>query len=339
MELPENTQVHQGAEQMSPENGTRSKLGPLPRRGRWVAGGALASLAVVVLGFTSPALAGAATSQNAGTAQAGALGGDKCKDDKENRYGDYGVLGDKDKDKNKDKCKGPKGDTGNTGDTGAKGDTGNTGDTGAKGDTGNTGDTGAKGDTGPKGDTGTGGTGAKGDTGNTGNTGDTGAKGDTGNTGNTGNTGPCVSVTAAKSNGSEQFVGALFNGTAFYGRRDVAGNPDGPDTTAITHGPANTAGWGDLSTISGYPTEPVCAIALDTDGSDAYFKIITVNGNIFTLHCDTGGQAIECPAPAQGNDPASTWRQVTDLPNSPLIAPRSKGFSPLIDKGLSKSHK
>ncbi|MET7663387.1 hypothetical protein ABZS99_31805 [Streptomyces sp. NPDC005463] len=85
---------------MSPENGTQSKLGPLPRRGRWIAGGAVASLAVVVLGFTSPALATAAASQKAGVAQ----GGDKCKDKEDRLYGDPGVRGDKDK----DKCKGPK---------------------------------------------------------------------------------------------------------------------------------------------------------------------------------------------------------------------------------------
>ncbi|MFF1459340.1 hypothetical protein ACFVXT_28650, partial [Bacillus cereus] len=110
---------------MSPENGTQSKLGPLPRRGRWIAGGAVASLAVVMLGFSSPALALAATSHKAGVAQ-GAQGGDKCKDKKDRVYGDPGVLGDKDK--GKDKCKGPKGDTGNTGNTGNTGDTGNTGE-------------------------------------------------------------------------------------------------------------------------------------------------------------------------------------------------------------------
>ncbi len=59
-----------------------------------------------------------------------------------------------------------KGDTGDTGPTGAKGDTGAAGPTGAKGDTGAAGPTGAKGDTGD-----TGPTGAKGDTGAAGPTG------------------------------------------------------------------------------------------------------------------------------------------------------------------------
>jgi Collagen triple helix repeat (20 copies) len=46
---------------------------------------------------------------------------------------------------------GPKGDKGDTGNTGAKGDKGDTGNTGAKGDKGDTGDTGPKGDKGPAG--------------------------------------------------------------------------------------------------------------------------------------------------------------------------------------------
>ena len=120
---------------------------------------------------------------------------------------------------------------------------------------------------------------------------------------------------------------------AFYGRRDVAGGGNSPETTAITHGSGNTAGWGNLSTITGYPTEPVCGIAMDANGSDVYYKIITTNGNVFTLHCNANGQSLVCPGTG------SQWRQVTDLPNSPLIVPRRNGFSPLIDKGLSKSYK
>ena len=86
--------------------------------------------------------------------------------------------------------KGPKGDTGATGETGPKGDTGATGpkgDTGAtgaqgpKGEKGDKGDTGATGETGPKGDTGA--TGPKGDTGATGAQGPKGEKGDKGDTG------------------------------------------------------------------------------------------------------------------------------------------------------------
>ncbi|MGW1704329.1 hypothetical protein ACWCP8_01910 [Streptomyces sp. NPDC002206] len=346
---------------MSPENGTPSRLGPLPRRGKQLAGGAVASLALVMIGFTSPALAIAASSHTAGVTPVGAQSADKCKDkDKKHRYGAAGALGDngkdKDKCKDKDKNKGKKGNTGATGATGATGDTGNTGDTGATGDTGNTGntgntgdtgDTGATGDTGNTGNTGdtgntgntgdTGNTGATGDTGNTGdtgatgdtgntgatgdtgNTGDTGATGDTGNTGNTGDTGPCISVDSVRPNGNEQFLGALFNGVPFYGRRDTRAAAGGDNNANITHGSANDDGWGDLSTIKGFPDDKtVCGISVDgAQGNDAFYKIITTDGDVFTLHCKTNGDAIQCPAlDAEGN-PTSQWTEVSDLPNSP----------------------
>ena len=92
---------------------------------------------------------------------------------------------------------GPQGEKGDTGDTGAQGPKGDTGDTGPKGDKGDKGDTGSKGDKGDKGDTGdTGPTGPQGPKGDTGDTGPTGPKGDTGDTGpqgpkgDTGDTGP-----------------------------------------------------------------------------------------------------------------------------------------------------
>ena len=45
---------------MSPDNRTASPLGPLPRRGKWMAGGALASLALVLAaGVVSPVAAAA----------------------------------------------------------------------------------------------------------------------------------------------------------------------------------------------------------------------------------------------------------------------------------------
>ena len=71
--------------------------------------------------------------------------------------------------------KGPKGDKGNTGDTGPQGPKGDTGATGSQGPKGNTGDTGPRG---PKGDTGP--RGPKGDTGGTGSQGPKGDKGSDG---------------------------------------------------------------------------------------------------------------------------------------------------------------
>ncbi|WP_327414984.1 hypothetical protein [Streptomyces sp. NBC_01233] len=65
---------------MSPENRTRSVPGPLPRRRTWRKGGTLASLALVMVGITSPAFAAAQGMQVADTvSSASPTGGDECK--------------------------------------------------------------------------------------------------------------------------------------------------------------------------------------------------------------------------------------------------------------------
>ncbi|MEU1402366.1 hypothetical protein ABZ471_08355 [Streptomyces sp. NPDC005728] len=86
----------------------------------------------------------------------------------------------------------------------------------------------------------------------------------------------------------EQFLAALVNGVPFAGRRpNTNTNPDNPN---IVSGPANTAGWIDLSTITGFPTNsPVCDVSVDAQGSDAFYKIITQGGSVYTLHCAANG--------------------------------------------------
>ncbi|MFF8400571.1 hypothetical protein ACF1AB_00595 [Streptomyces sp. NPDC014846] len=120
-------------------------------------------------------------------------------------------------------------------------------------------------------------------------------------------------VDSTQPNGNEQFIAALVNGVPFAGRRpDINTTPDNP---AIVSGPANTAGWTNLSTITGFPTNsPVCDVSVDGNGSDAFFKIITQGGSVYTLHCAANGTSLVCPAPAQGNDPQSQWTAVSPQP-------------------------
>ncbi|MEU4032609.1 hypothetical protein [Streptomyces collinus] len=120
-------------------------------------------------------------------------------------------------------------------------------------------------------------------------------------------------VDSTQPNGMEQYLAALVNGTPFAGRRpNINATPDNPN---IVSGPANTPGWTDLSTIAGYPTNsPVCDVSVDANGSDAFYKIITQGGSVYTLHCAANGTALVCPAPAQGNVPQSRWTAVTPQP-------------------------
>ncbi len=141
---------------MNPDRGHRSTLGPLPRRGRWTAGGAMASLVLVMVGFSSPALATAAPQPEASVSQAGP----------EPDWGYGGVP------------------TGPAGPAGPAGPTGPTGPAGIAGPTGSTGPAGIAGPTGATGPTGIDGpTGATGPTGSAGTTGATGATGPTGSAG------------------------------------------------------------------------------------------------------------------------------------------------------------
>ncbi|MFD7442555.1 hypothetical protein [Streptomyces sp. NPDC059909] len=275
---------------MSPENRTPSVLGPLPQRGRWIAGGAMASVALVVLGFTTSAAAvGQSVKAPAKLSPAQSpTGDDECDED---RYAlalpsFMGAMGDDYDDEDYDKCKkkvGPTGATGNTGDTGPKGDTG---DTGPKGDTG---DTGATGDTG-----GTGGTGPKGDTGDTGATGDT---------GDTGDTGACVDIDSYAPNNAEEFSAVLTaTGDYFVGQRlhegaydlDGDGVPDGLDDAdgdGIEYEATGPYVWQNISDGDpnpGFPANP-CAVSITSQGNSAFAKVLTLDGEVWETHGDVEG--------------------------------------------------
>lgn len=108
---------------MSPENRTKSTLGPLPRRSSWLTGGTLASLALVVASMSTPAFATTQGMPAAGTVTAvSPTGADECKDENDEseprtvqEAGPRGGGGD-------EGCK--RGPTGPTGPRGPKGDPG-----------------------------------------------------------------------------------------------------------------------------------------------------------------------------------------------------------------------
>ncbi len=125
---------------MSSENKARTYLGPLPRRATWLAGGTLASVALVLAGLVSPAVALAQVpggpdrcksqqQRAAAPAQEGAVGSGQLAHGSDCKVGPTGPRG----------PRGPKGATGPTGPRGATGPTGPTGATGPTGPTGATG--------------------------------------------------------------------------------------------------------------------------------------------------------------------------------------------------------
>lgn len=101
---------------MSPEHGQRSALGPLPTRGRWVVGGTMASLVLVMLGFSSGTVA-AAGPQYAATAGVGQADPhpDKCRKPNKGGHGPE-VMGSEHE--TADRCKDGKGVVGPQGPTG-----------------------------------------------------------------------------------------------------------------------------------------------------------------------------------------------------------------------------
>ncbi|MFD5796254.1 hypothetical protein ACFWIO_22495 [Streptomyces diastatochromogenes] len=121
-------------------------------------------------------------------------------------------------------------------------------------------------------------------------------------------------VDSTNPNGDEQFLAALVEGVPFAGRRpSIAPSPDNPN---IVSGPSNDPGWTDLSQINGFPKDPVCGVSVDAHGGDAFYKIITTGGHVFTLHCAATRQTtLVCPAPRQGNNPPSQWIAVDPQPS------------------------
>ncbi|MGW0389428.1 hypothetical protein ACWDYJ_00735 [Streptomyces sp. NPDC003042] len=242
---------------MSPEYKTRSTLGPLPRRSGWVTGGTLASIAMVLAGIASPAVATAETVQvtEAVIAADPAGGGDECRD--HHRPDDNwprslaGGGGD-------DKCK--------EGKPGKPGATGPTGPQGPRGDTGPTGPTGPQGPTGPAGPGG----------GATGPTGPAGPTGPTGPAGPTGAAGPCSDVDAYKPSGATEVKAVLSDDVAYAGIRNTQ-----PNLTPFL--------WYDLTdTESGFP-EGACAISVASQTNapgGVSIEVLTTEGEIFEILCE-----------------------------------------------------
>ncbi|MFZ3498875.1 hypothetical protein ACODT5_37635 [Streptomyces sp. 5.8] len=273
---------------MSSENKARVYLGPLPRRAGWLTGGTLATVALVLAGLATPAVALAEApgspdhckSQHKRAGAPAAAHGDDCK------VGPRGPRG----------PKGPKGATGPTGPRGYPGATGATGPTGA------TGSTGATGPTGPRGYPGA--TGATGPTGSTGATGPTGPTGATGATGLTGATGPCSDIDSYSPSNTEDFHAALTGGVAYAGRASV---------------PGGVPVWQNISDADdnpGFPVGLACGISIAAQGNDAYIKVLTTTGQVFQTHGDTmGGTFVWDEA----------WTQLLPAPN-PALGLRSKGI-------------
>ncbi|WP_326589174.1 hypothetical protein [Streptomyces sp. NBC_01294] len=252
---------------MSPENRTKSTLGPLPRRSSWLAGGTLASLALVMVGISSPAFAAAESIQAAETVTAASPtgGGDKCKPHKKPKHdpreersaaGPQGGGG--------DECEGKRGPTGPRG---PKGKPGEDGIDGADGATGATGAPGADGATGA--------TGAPGVDGATGATGAPGADGATGATGATG-VSECVDIDAVWDNNAREFRAALPGDTnAYAGIRRLTG----PN--------AGTWLWYDLTTNdAGQFPDGACSISIGHQANVLAIDVVTTEGVIWETSCD-----------------------------------------------------
>lgn len=205
---------------MSAANRTGSRLGPLPRRAVWTAGGAIASLALaLVAGLVGPATVAAQSTGERASVSGGPGGGDRCRDGSDHS--------------GKDKCR-----RGPTGATGATGATGTTGPTGADGEPGDPGTTGPTGPTGPTGVTGsTGATGPTGEPGDPGATGPTGPTGSTGPSGATGPGGPTVNVGASIFASESQTIPTnaetriTFSGAAY----DTDSMFDSTNSTLVVH--------------------------------------------------------------------------------------------------------
>lgn len=276
---------------MSPDNRTPGGFGPLPQRGRWLVGGAMASVTLLMLGFSGSAVAVGMTPQQAGPAYESPEG-DECKGDgydlELSRF--MGPMGDDfDLGHGDDKCKGKKGDTGPKGDTG---------DTGPKGDTG---------DTGPKGDTG-----------------DTGATGDTGDTGPAG---PCVDVDAIRDQNSREFKAVLSDDIAYAGVRNLAGMAPSPwiwydltdDDTANNPFPA------DPCAISIAQQANDITIQVLTEEGLVYETECTVDtGNPLGLNCDEEWFPItDQPSPG---DPGNGAEAALDRAPGADLNHRAKGM-------------
>ncbi|MEV4679238.1 hypothetical protein [Streptomyces kurssanovii] len=300
---------------MSPDRRTKSPFGPLPRRKSLLTTGAMASIALVLAGFGSPAVAAMQYAPSASVA--GAYGGDdECKPGKPDyprhlldELREMGVPGVDGHDGHDDKCK--PGVTGPTGPAGVTGPTGPTGPTGMTGPTGPTGPGGgATGPTGPTGPAGPGG----GATGPTGPTGATGATGATGPTGPQGEPGPCQDIDAYLPSNAVEYKAVLHDDVAYAGVRDL--QPDVGDFIwyDLTDGAGANFPDGACSISVGSQSNAEGAVSIEvlTLDGEVWETVCSQNpGNPVTLTCNSPWVMLETPA----DDPQLAAEQRATDPN------------------------
>ncbi|MGW1880885.1 hypothetical protein [Streptomyces sp. NPDC001970] len=290
---------------MSPEHRTPSGLGPLPQRGKLVARGAMASLALVMLGFTVPAVAAGPAGAPGGSA--GTSAANPCYEVEDGPDGHRLTMlsddcDDDGKDKDKDKDKKKVGPTGPTGPTGPKGDTGD------------------RGPTGPTGPAGVGATGPTGPAGPTGPVGPTGPAGD----------GVCVAIDSFRTNAEFQVKAVLGpDGTPFGATQDFNVAP-----------PYN---WEELTQAGAYPDNP-CDISVTEHNNDVLFEVIGTDGFVAELFCriDQGEPSVlDCTDPA--TQLPTVWVAANPQPPYAPLTAQNSVLTPdvstrAVEKGLSKSH-
>ncbi|MFG2974802.1 hypothetical protein ACGFYY_17675 [Streptomyces sp. NPDC048331] len=239
---------------MTPENRPRPRLGPLPRRGSWLTGGTLASLALVMAGVASPAMAAAQSIQAAETVVAATpAGGGDCKEKPKGKHDRPRSMA-VEAAGGHDKCdEGKQGPPGPPGPRGPKGDTGPAGATGATGATGNDGAPGA-----------------------TGATGNDGAPGATGATGATGAS-LCVDIDSVRDNNDREFKAVVpGDGNTYAGIRELSNG-------GATVGPWT---WYDLTfnPTGGYPAD-ACGVSIGHQANRLVIEVVTETGLIYETFC------------------------------------------------------
>ncbi|RST06167.1 collagen-like protein [Streptomyces sp. WAC07149] len=274
---------------MSREHRATSPLGPVARSRAWTAGGALASLSLVLAGVAGPAVAAGAPAVPAVAGVSNPCGshdqGGGSEDEDEDDHGDT---------RRQDKCppkgipgppgpEGPRGPAGPQGPAGAQGETGATGAQGPQGETGAQGPAGAQG---PRGETGA--TGAQGPQGETGAQGPVGAQGPRGETGATGAQGPQGDTGAQGPQGETGATGAQGP----QGETGATG-AQGPQGETGAQGPAGAQG-------PVGPTGPCVDVSTSWDEDEVKYKAVLLpNGTALA-----GVYDFNAPNPMR---PAYTW--------------------------------
>ncbi|MET9854722.1 hypothetical protein ABZY57_17470 [Streptomyces sp. NPDC006450] len=309
---------------MSPESGTRSSLGPLPRRAGWLTTGTFAALALVVAGIASPAAAGTPSAQQtvAVAAASSPDGGDDCRPDGHDGHdGPRGAQGPdwlhapqvvdwaaKQHEQSArylapgddhDKCK--PGGTGATGPTGPQGPQGPQGPTGPAGPgggaTGPTGPQGPAGATGPQGPAGA--DGADGADGATGPTGPQGPAGPGG--GATGPTGPQGPTGPAGADGADGATGATGPaGPATCQDVDAYEPSNSSEVKAVLTADQVVGGVRSIQEPTTWNWTPLtqgtnggadlpadaCSISVASQANDVVFQVLTLDNELYERRCE-----------------------------------------------------